>query len=175
MNPLSLIPLPWLLLGLVALCGGSWWHGYASNDQADVVQAEWDRSVAIAQRARQVRIDKVHAETTRLQVAADLERKRNDEAYKTLDRRLAAALGRLQDRPARPGPPADGVPTAASPAAEGGAGTGAGLYRDDAVLLVRLADLSQRIRTQRDTCYRQYDEAREALKAYAAPPPPKDD
>jgi len=97
--------------------------------------------------------------TKDLQAAADDERLKNAKKLEDSQRLLAVALNGLRDRPARP----IGGPDVPQPPSSGTYGTGAGLYRDDSELLVRLASNASRVAEQRDTCYRLYGQAREAL------------
>lgn len=157
-------PYAWLALVLVVL--GAYAKGHHDGDgsaSARVMHA-WNIANDVATEARQKRIE------TNAKLIADAKAKadkeRNDYAKKMDAMRadLRSALNELRNRPARP---ANGQAPGAE-AGTSGAGTavgctGAGLYRDDAELLTWRADAAQRIRIQRDACYRQYDAARETV------------
>lgn len=157
------LPNPWLLLagGLVvaaAFIGGDL-RGAAEGRRE--VQVKWDtenaqvalRSAENAQRARDTQ--------DRLQAAQNAERKKNAQTLSRMAANLNSATDELRKRPDRPGPA--GAYDLAGPGASGWS-TGARLYSSDGVFLARFADLSQRIRLQRDACYADYSRAQEALK-----------
>ena len=85
------------------------------------------------------------------QDAANQSAKAKDEALLNIHARLDDALGELRNRPQRP--------TGAMPAAsgDGKAGTGAGIYAEDAGFLVREAARADELRAALGACYSQYD------------------
>lgn len=166
---MSLIPNPWVLLAFVlALVGVRWYSLDEGEDLGSAkVQQAWDNAQRIATENRAKRIESNRKAEQALQAAADKERKESDVLSKKRDADLRTALLELRNRPARPsGPVAGELPTPAGAGPKGGGATGADLYRDDAEFLTGKADLAQRIRDQRDTCYRLYNAARE-MKADA--------
>lgn len=91
-------------------------------------------------------------EAKRVSDQAAIQQRKNDEIA-SLDRRLADALGELQQRPDRP----RGDATSAADSSSAKACTGAGLYRADAEFLTREAARAQRILLERDACHATYD------------------
>lgn len=89
------------------------------------------------------------------QASADATTKAKDEQILNIHARLADAVGRLSDRPARPA--SGGVP--ANPGVVASA-TGAGLYREDGRFLAGEAAAAATIAAERDACYSQYNELR---------------
>lgn len=163
---------PWVLLAALAGLAGAaaWGHHEGSVSGQAKIQLAWNNEKAAISLQSLRNQELVQEAAERLQEKADQERKANARQYEDLDRRYQLALGELQQRPARPTGPT-GVAASPSFGANGG-GTGAGLYRDDAMFLAGKADLWQRIRLQRDACYRQYENlaaALERLRAAAAP------
>jgi hypothetical protein len=75
----------------------------------------------------------------------------------------------LRDRPERPSGGAD-LPDRAAAGSEPAACTGAGLYRDDAAFLVRLAADADQLRAAVGHCQAAYDAVRAQLLQLQAPP-----
>jgi hypothetical protein len=162
MKLLGLLPNPWLILGLLALLTGVGLSAYSRGHEngANSVQTAWDAESQARAEENKKLIRKNEAETRALQDAADAERKTSAEKYAAAQRSLTIALNGLRDRPERPGPGAADLPGAAGP---GPSCTGAGLYRGDAEVLIRLAASARTVADQRDACYRRYGEARDTL------------
>lgn len=156
---------PWFLLAAILVVLGAFGVGYESNDGADRMKAQWDASDAAVIKARGIRVAKAREAQDKLQANADEARRKTDAENKKRDARLAAALSELRKRPDRPRQQPGVVPAPAGPGAQSGGCTGAGLYGPDAELLARKADLYQRIREQRDSCYGQYEDAQRALES----------
>jgi hypothetical protein len=136
----------------------SHWKAYTQGEKS--VQAAWN--VEKLELARQtLRLVDARDRTTQdLQDGAAAHRKAKNERIKALDADLAAALGRLSDRPDRPSP--SSVPTDTAPGAGTGS-TGAQLYRPDADFLVREAARAQRLVLDLEQCQARYEQARRAL------------
>ena len=155
---------PWLLLGLLAAFAGVYTLGRTQGGTAgeNRVQTRWDAESK--QRALEgIRArDRVLEENDRLQALADERKLTNARTIQALADRTAALTLELSKRPAR----SDVNLGVAKGAGFGtnGWGTGAGLLRDDAMLLAGKADLWQRIRLQRDECYRQYNDLAATLE-----------
>lgn len=168
MNITNLIPSPWVILAFILCVGGAYVKGEMDGDDRGSarVQQAWTKADNDLLKWRQGRLEQSRKDERELQAAADKEREALDAANQKLDDRLRAAMRELRERPARPQPGAPAVPQVAG-AGTPSWGTGAGLYRDDGEFLTGRADVAQRIRNQRDACYRQYEAARR--KADAAP------
>lgn len=158
---------PWFWLAFVLWTAGVGLIAgeHEKGAEHDRMQVAWDKANEVATKARQVRIDANRELMAGAQRNADKERQDHAKQVALLNDHLRDALGELRDRPARPGPGSQGkggAPDAAGAGPSGGC-TGAGLYRDDAEFLTWRADAAQRIRLQRDSCYRLYGAAREAV------------
>lgn len=167
MNITNLIPSPWVILAAVLAVGGAYVKGHVDGDDSGSarIQAAWTKADNDLLKWRMAKLQQTRADERELQALADKEKEALRAQNETLDSQLSVALLKLRDRARRPQPGAPGVPQAPSPGATHWA-TGAELYGDDGEFLTRKADLAQRIRNQRDSCYRQYEAAR--LKAEAA-------
>ena len=145
------------LLLAVALAA-SHWKAYTQGEKA--VTAQWNAERLETARATFRLIETRDRTTQELQDGAAAQRKAKNERIKVLDADLAAALGRLSNRPNRP----SGADLPQDPAAGAGArGTGAQLYRQDAEFLVREAARAQRIVAELQQCQAAHDQARRAL------------
>jgi hypothetical protein len=156
---------PWFWLVIVVAGGGLYAKGHHDGDAsgANRTMVAWDKANVVATEARQKRIEANADVLAQNAKKAQDERKRYAENTDRMRGNLLIALNGLRDRPTR-------AEYAALVAKAGttGAGadqrcTGAGLYRDDAEFLTWRADAAQRIRLQRDACYRQYESARETV------------
>ena len=85
------------------------------------------------------------------QDAANQSAKAKDEALLNIHARLDDALGELRNRPQRPTGAVPAAPSACQ------AGTGAGIYAEDAGFLVREAARADQLRAALGACYSQYD------------------
>jgi len=168
MSPLSLFN-PWVILGLLLAFIGVGGAGYAGGHKngADAVQNSWDRAEKNRAFESQRNAERVRETDASLQAKADQERKTNAATLDDLRARAERLAGELSKRPARPAESAANAAQASGPRPDGW-GTGAGLYRDDAMLLAGKAQLWQEIRLQRDACYRAYGEAQAELKKLSA-------
>lgn len=84
--------------------------------------------------------------------------KAKDETILNINARLDDALGELRNRPARP---AGDVPGTASTCK---GATGAGIYAEDAGLLIREAARADKLRAALAACYSQYDAISQPVK-----------
>ena len=135
------------------------------------VQTAWDHANATATQARAARIERAHQTEAALQEAANDDRRKASEQKTALDARVAALTRELRNRPERPATTGlANVPAGPPGAGAASACTGAGLYRDDGVFLVGQARMCQDIRNQRDDYLRQYERARQKLKALGQEP-----
>jgi hypothetical protein len=167
MNITNLIPSPWVILAAVLAIAGAYIKGHVDGDDSGAarIQAAWTKADNDLLKWRMDKLQQTRKDERELQAAADKEKEALRAQNDKLDSKYRAAMLELRNRPERPKPGAPGVPAVAG-AGTPGWGTGAGLYRDDSEFLVGRADIAQRIRNQRDACYRQYEAAR--LKAEAA-------
>ena len=163
---MGLIPNPWVLLAfMIALV----FTGVTAFEKGDTegrsaVQAAWTKSDLTAQIARAARILSNQQTGQQLQQDADKQRQADHDKITDLNTRLIASNNELRKRNARPadnGASAGVQPASTGP--QGGGCTGAGLYSDDSVFLNGKADLFQRIRLQRDSCYAAYERAQAAV------------
>jgi hypothetical protein len=133
-----------VFLALVLACS----HFFAFRTGKAIVRGQWD-----AQRVQ----DEAKARKTEQawQDTADQTTKAKDDQIRTINRRLNAAIGELRNRPERP---------AVLPENSGAcrSGTGAGLFRDDAEFLSRLAARADAVAAERDACYGVLDQLRAA-------------
>lgn len=158
--------LGWKILIVLLAILGAFATGYHRGDVAGDarVQSAWDKAVIEAERARAVRLAAMRALDQELQAGAAKEREINAKSRATLLAQRDSAIGELRNRPARRDKGIGDVPQPAGPGAAGVWATGAQLYGDDAEFLARRAFAADVIRTQRDSCYRLYNEAKEKLK-----------
>lgn len=151
-----------LLVVMLFATGFGWGYlkGNASG-QAKVQQA-WDKERAeqLAELARQQAAARQREQA--LQVTADRIREEKNREIAALNRRHAAAIDSLRNRPERPAWGTSPVPQAAGdrPAAAGC--TGSELYRPDAEFLVGLAQRADTIRLQLAACQAAYQSAVES-------------
>lgn len=148
-----------LLVAMLFATGFGW--GYLkgnSSGQAKVQQA-WDKERAeqLAELARQQVAARQREQ--QLQAQVDTIRKEKNREIAALNRRHAAAIDSLRNRPERPASGTSSVPQAAGnrPAAAGC--TGSELYRPDAEFLVGLAQRADTIRLQLAACQAAYQSA----------------
>lgn len=172
MNITNLIPSPWVILAFVLCVGGAYVKGEMGGDDrgAARVQQAWTKADNDLLKWRQGRLEQSRKDERELQAAGDKEKEALRAQNDQLDSKYRVAMRELQQRPARPQPGAPAVPQVAG-AGTPSWGTGAGLYRDDSEFLTGLADIAQRIRNQRDSCYRQYETARRKADAATAVSP----
>lgn len=164
---MSLIPNPWVIVAfLVALITTNLYTWQASETaERNAMMAQQGKLDLAAAELRGQRAKAARLAEHDLQAGADEARRKTDAENQKRDARLADALKRLQDRPARPQPGPGGLSQVPAGAGPQSGCTGAGLYRDDAEFLVGRADVAERVRAQRDYCYERYDVAREKLKS----------
>lgn len=167
------LPNPWLVGGVLLALGAAGIGGYVRGEAAgrNEVQVAWDRDNA--KRALLASENEQRSRDTqeKLQASADADRTRNAKTLADMDARLAAAVGELRKRPARPALAPGADPQAAGAGPQGC--TGLGLYGPDAVFLAGEADTGARVKLQRDQCYAAYERADSALRSlsrqYAEP------
>lgn len=162
--PLFLLdPRVWFRIAGVVAVGLILWFvassliGYGS----DKVQAKWDTEKARDAAAVVLAKDKAREDTRLLQIQADTERRNKDEKLKILAANLDYAISQLHSRPPRPSQ-AD-MPKVAD---AGPLCTGAGLYRDDAEVLTRLAASAKSTTLQLESCEADYARAVNTVNAY---------
>jgi hypothetical protein len=162
----NLLPNPWFLLAFVLAVGGAYVLGQDQGDDAGSarIQQAWDNAQRVAADNRAKRIENNRQKEQALQADADQQRNNDHALLQKRNADLRAARYELRNRPARPsGPGTSELPQAAGAGPKSGGATGAELYRDDAEFLTGKADLAQRIRDQRDTCYRRYEAAQKVM------------
>ncbi len=159
------------LIAAVAIAGaivvGVWWidgNGYSRGAKA--VQAKWDAEKIEIGRQSLKLSEQALRDTATLQANADKLKGAKNAQIASINAELSDALERLRNRPSRDS--AEGVSgdTTAGGVARGC--TGAGLYKEDGAVLIRLARDADELRVNLKTCYQQYNAARDAL---AAPQP----
>jgi hypothetical protein len=138
-----------------------------SSAQASYSKLETSHAVERASQEQQHTKDVIAARKTEQKLTDDANQ--NRKAYETslqsINTRHAAAIDSLRNRPERA---AQGAGSGTHVAGASASGTGARLYRDDAEFLVWFAaDAAQRA-VERDTCYRQYNDARTTLNPGAS-------
>lgn len=170
MNIMNLVPSPWVILAAVLTVGGAYVKGHVDGDDSGSarVQQAWTKADNDLLKWRMSKLEQNRKDEAALAAIGDKERRDLSAKNKDLDTQLADAMRELRNRPRRPQPGAAGVPQAAGPRPDHWA-TGAELYGDDAEFLVGKSDLAQRIRNQRDACYRQYEAAQRQREAAAKP------
>jgi len=158
---------PWVILGLLAafLGFGAWSYHQGDENGSQRVQNVLEAGQKQAAEARVAKILANQKIEQELQAAANNERKAADEENKRLTTELADAERRLRLRASRPPALASGeLPKPTGPGAGAAWATGADLYADDGIFLTRESHLAQRVRNQRDSCYRLYREAQAKIK-----------
>jgi hypothetical protein len=148
----------WAAVMVAIALAASHWKAYKLGESG--VTAEWNADkLAQAEQAAALK-DAAAATTVSLQTDANNLRKTKNAQIAKLNSDLAVALGRLHDRPARPGE--GDLP---GPAGAGPTGcTGAGLFRPDAEFLTRKASERDTIAVLLEQCQTQYNDASAALK-----------
>lgn len=144
----------------------AWGYHLWADHQREIgrqeVRAEWQADKLARAESTRLLLMARDKETATLQGKADKERQALNEKNRTIGRDLAAALERMRDRPERPADRAGGVPeNPGAPTAGPGDGgcTGAGLFRDDSAVLVRLASDANRLRAALRSCRADYERA----------------
>ena len=99
-----------------------------------------------------------------LQESFDNIQKDKDAKIKTLNARVASLTRSLQERPNRPD--SSGISNDSRVEESKPGSTGVGLYREDALFLVREAARADEIRIELQTCYKSYDTVKEVLDKY---------
>jgi hypothetical protein len=149
----------WTAIGLLAILASTHWKAYHSG--AASVQAAWDART-VAEQAEYLKTQQeVRDKEAKLQADKESLRRTKNAQIAKLDADLADALGRLRDRPERPGE-SDMPQTAGT--GPGTGCTGAQLFKPDAEFLIRESDRADRLLAHFRQCQAQYDRAREALK-----------
>jgi Tfp pilus assembly protein PilX len=119
-------------------------HAHMERAQLEAQHAEAARKAEADARATERKWQDQANETT----------KAKDEQILNINARLADALGELRNRPSRP---AGDVPSTSSTCK---GTTGAGIYAEDAAVVIREAARADRLRTALAACYSQYDQIR---------------
>lgn len=99
-----------------------------------------------------------------LQESFDKIQKDKDAKIKNLNARVASLTRSLQERPNRP--ESSGISNDSRVEETKQGATGAQLYREDGIFLVREAARAELIKEELLTCYKSYDTAKEALDRY---------
>lgn len=134
----------WIAIAIAAALAFSHFFVYRAGKAQ--VRTAWDEQ-------KLVDLAAARAKEQEWQAAADAQQKAKDEKISKINRRLVAALGELRNRPERPAVLPENSSSCRS-------GTGAGLYRADSEFLARLAARADAIASERDACYRQYEQIR---------------
>ena len=151
-----LSPKTWVALAVAAALAFAGFFLYRAGKAT--VRADFEAYKAAQAEAR-ILADRANRNTERTwQDKADQTTKAKDEQILNINARLDDALGRLRDRPTRP---AGDVPARAV-ACKGA--TGAGIYAEDAGLLIREAARADKLRAALAACYSQYDAISQPVK-----------
>lgn len=138
------------------------WADHQRETGRQEVRAEWQADKLARSEATRLLIVASAKAQSDLQVSADKERQALNEKNRSIGRDLAAAIDRLRDRPERPADSGERVPANPGTAAAGpgnGGCTGAGLYRDDAAVVVRIASDTARLQAALRSCRADYERA----------------
>ena len=108
-----------------------------------------------------------------LQQSFDNIQKDKDAKIKNLNARVASLTRSLQERPSRPEP--SRVPDNSRVEEDKQGATGAQLYREDGLVLIREAARAELIKEELLGCYKSYDAAKEALDKYKRENTPRSD
>jgi hypothetical protein len=149
----------WVVIATVAALSGTHYKAYKSG--AAGVQAAWDAQTVLRLAQKIQQQQETRDKETQLQADKEQLRKAKNVQIAKLDSDLADALGRLRNRPDRPGQ--GDMPTVAGTGPSPGC-TGDQLFRQDAEFLIREAGRADRLLAYLGQCEAQYDKAREALK-----------
>lgn len=152
-----------LLVGLLFATGLGW--GYLKGNSAGQakVQQAWDkeRTQQLERFARNLAAARQREQT--LQANVDRIREEKNREIANLNRRHAAAIDGLRNRPERPSGAESRVPQAAGLGPGPNWCDGRQLHRDDAEFLIRLAQMADTTRLQLAACQAAYNSARQAL------------
>lgn len=134
------------------------------------VQAKWDKDIA-ARKSQALKTEQeFRARETSLQVAIDQTEKDKADAIQDLNRRHAAALASVRNRPDRPKPTTTpNVPKDAEPQPPAIGCTGYELYRPDGEFLIGEAARGDQLRIALKACYRAWDEAEKVINRPLSP------
>lgn len=121
-------------IALGAVPVGFYYHGKLESQKADAIVATQDLE-------KQLNVNKSQADFVKAFAVADVSNK------------LQSTINSLRNRTVRPATVASAQPAC----------TGAGLYRDDAEFLARLASDADQVKIERDYYYGQYESARKLL------------
>ena len=108
-----------------------------------------------------------------LQQSFDNIQKDKDAKIKNLNARVASLTRSLQERPSRPEP--SRVPDNSRVEEDKQGATGAQLYREDGLVLIREAARAELIKEELLGCYKSYDAAKESLDKYKRENTPRSD
>jgi len=133
-----------LVAVLLAFCGLQQVRISRAHEQYARLEAQY------AEAARKAEAD-ARATERKWQEQANETAKAKDEALLNINARLDDALGELRNRPTRP---AGDVPGTASTCK---GATGAGIYAEDAAVVIREAARADRLRAALAACYKTYD------------------
>lgn len=161
-------PRQWILV--LAFCAASvlGYHFWSARLIAQGDAAGYARAVAKYQAAAEKARAEGEARTLALQNSFDKARQEKAHAIFDLQRRHAADIERLRNRPERPASRPD-LPATAGAGPAAASCTGSDLFRQDAEFLVREAARADLIRAELASCYADYERARAMTNA-----PPQD-
>lgn len=152
--------LPWKAIGIaagvLAVVGAVWWQVDSYGDRRekagrDAVQAEWDKDIAVRQKAYTALVEDYRARELAWRAKADKARQeRTNEDARTIAG-LERTIAGLRNRPERPSVPRAAPTPGVDAASE--YRTGAFLHREDGEFLAREAARADRLRTALKECY----------------------
>lgn len=153
---------------VLALCGGLYGTYKFRVHQAvqEAVQVVNTQHFAELFSQKEKLLDKAREKEQALQVSFNKTKEENDAKIKTLNTSVTSLLDSLRNRPTREasnGSTTQSSDTTASPKGS----TGAGLYRDDAGVLVRFASDTETLKLGLIQCYREYDDVKKVVESFS--------
>ena len=137
------------------------WHKYEVNKAITKTIAE--QTAIHVEQVNQLKLKSLETQSKLYSQVSEMEYKKNAE-IKSIDAKYRTAIDSLRQRQERS---SSSNPTGNSNNPESTKGaTGAGLYREDAELLIRFARDTEELKTHLKVCYAQYDSIYEQLNNY---------
>jgi len=144
----------WVLggIGILLAMIGAFWKGYGAGKES--VQAEWNKERLAHSQALTEAIQKGRDTERQMQSQADKFQTEKRNEIDRIARQHRAVVDSLRNRPERPENP---MPGGSGPTQGQSGCTGAELHREDAEFLIGEAARADKIRTELEACYIQYD------------------
>lgn len=153
---------------VVALCGGLYGTYKFRVHQAvqEAVQVVNVQHSAELFSQKEKLLDKAREKEQELQANFNKTKEENDAKIKSLNTSVASLLDSLRNRPTREASNSSTTQSTDTTASPEGS-TGAGLYRDDASVLVRFASDTETLKLGLIQCYREYDDVKKAVESFS--------